>query len=102
MPLSFKMLDIVHNGFNVYIGSDGSFLFVNGENKWVVGIHWEDDSSIFMINNEEATSFIPSFDWKYREEKATSGAWLVDTKLVGLPLKGNCYNKLSYVCIFSL
>ena len=88
LPISFKVIDVQINGFDVCIGSDGSFLFVNEVNNWVVGPKMGDLSLFFMQNLEVASINLPSLDWQYREGKAPSGDWLVDAALVGVPLKG--------------
>ena len=91
LPISFKVIDVQINGFDVCIGSDGSFLFVNEANNWVVGPKMDDLSLIFMQSLEVASSTVPSFDWQFREGKATIGDWLEDSKLIGLPLTGNLW-----------
>ena len=88
LPISFKLIDIQINGFDACIGSDGSFLFVNDDKNWVVGPKIGDFSLTFMQNLEVASTRVPSFDWQYRDGKATIGDWLNDASLIGIPLKG--------------
>jgi len=89
LPISFKRINVINNGFDVFIGSNGSFLFVNGNSNWVVGTKMGDDSTVFMQHTETATNALPSFGWKYREGKTISGPWWDDPELVAKPLKGH-------------
>lgn len=88
LPISFKVINVQINGFDVCMGSDGNFLYVNKDKKWVVGPKMGDLSLIFMQNLEVASPRVPSFDWQYREGKATTGDWLDDASLISIPLKG--------------
>ena len=90
LPLYFTVINQQINGFNVYISSNGTYLFVNEAKNWVVGHKMGDNSSIFFINLQAPTTTVPSCDWKYREERTTSGAWIDDTELMAKPLKGKC------------
>jgi len=84
--VSFSKTVTIREGFPVYIGQDGSFMWVNTEGYWVCGTKLGDASTIYMQNTvAKATETLPSLDWQYREE---GGEWIVDSGLVSIPQKG--------------
>ena len=71
------------HGSPVYIGSDSTFLYVNKEQRWVVGPIG--GKTIMQNLEDDASRTVPSMDWQFRD---AGGDWCDDDQLLGIPQKG--------------
>ena len=82
MKIKFSITSKVQNGFPVFIGFGGFFLFVmslDGSLTWVIGTSIGDASKIILKNTESPVSdLIPSAGWLYLD----AGEWKIDELLI--------------------